>query len=161
MRAMAAVLAILVTTATAAAPAVRLFDPTLDPAFQLARARSAAVRQQKQILLDVGGNWCASCLLLQQLFDHDPRVAKLLSANYVLVHINVSPDNLNSSFMARFPKPTGYPFLIVVDPRSGKVVHAQDGLALQGGTKDQGYVAAPVAQFLMRWATKRGEGVHG
>jgi thiol:disulfide interchange protein len=152
MKHVAATLAAFVAMSVGAAPSPRPFDPTLDPAFQLARARSVAIKQHKNLLLDVGGNWCAACLILDRLLTRDGNLARLLAVNYVLVHVNVSPENLNAGFLSRFPRPTGYPFLIVLRPDASKVLHAQDGLALQRGAKPQdGYDPTSISQFLLRW----------
>lgn len=131
----------------------RPFDPTLDPVFQLRNARLVAMKQHKNVLIDVGGNWCAGCLILDRLLEHDPKISRLLRANFVLVHVNVSPENLNMGFFANYPKPNGYPFLIVLDPDSSRVVHVEGSLALQRTAKaaDGGYDPASVAQFLQRW----------
>ena len=153
MRHLAGLLASLVAVSAAAAPSSRPFDPTLDPAFQLRQARSLAMKQHKNLLLDVGGNWCVGCLILDRLLEHDPKASRLLADNYVLVHVNVSPENLNASFFAHYPKPDGYPYLIVLSPDGSRVIHAEGSLALQRGAKaaQGGYDPASVAQFLQRW----------
>jgi len=151
MRALALLVA---ATAFAAASAADRgpFDPTADPAFQLAHARALAMRTHKNLLLDVGGNWCVWCLVLDRALHEDPALKMLLDAGYVPVHVNVSPDNPNRSFMARFPAATGYPFLIVLSPDGSKILHAQNGDGLQKGkTPQDGYDHASIARFLERW----------
>jgi thiol:disulfide interchange protein len=128
------------------------FDPTADPAFELARARAVAMRTHRNLLLDVGGNWCVWCLVLDRALREDPALKRLLDAGYVPVHVNISPENANRSFMARFPAATGYPFLIVLSPDGSKVLHAQNGLEFQKGKAPQdGYDHGSVARFLARW----------
>jgi thiol:disulfide interchange protein len=148
--------AVLLAAVAAPAPAARhIFDPTQDPAFALARARAVALREHKNLLLDVGGNWCVWCVILDQALHRDPALSRLLTANYVLLHVNVSPENPNRGFMARFPAATGYPFLIILSPDAAKLIHAQNGLEFQNGkTPRDGYDHISVARFLARWAPK-------
>jgi thiol:disulfide interchange protein len=157
MKAVGAAVAVTLAASTMAAPSPRPFDPTLDPVFQLRQARSAAMKQHKNLLLDIGGNWCVGCLILDRLLEHDPRVSRLLASNYVLVHVNVSPENINASFLSRFPKANGYPYLIVLGPDGSTVIHTEGSLALQRGAKaaQQGYDPAAIAQFLLRWKPGR------
>jgi thiol:disulfide interchange protein len=152
MKAVLALLAAGAAFATAGAAERGPFDPTADPAFELAHARTVALRTHRNLLLDVGGNWCVWCLVLDRALRDDPALKRLLDAGYVPVHVNVSPDNLNRSFMARFPAATGYPFLIVLSPDGSKILHAQNGLDFQKGkTPQDGYDHASIALFLARW----------
>lgn len=147
----AAMAAHLIVAAAAEAAPGAIFDPTADPAFELARARKAARAENKNLLLDIGGNWCVWCKILDGALHREPVLKRLVDRNYVLVHVNVSPENLNRSFMSRFPTATGYPFLIVLTP-NGKTLHAQNGLEFQKGKSPQdGYDPASVARFLERW----------
>jgi thiol:disulfide interchange protein len=157
MKPVVAVIALSLAASASAAPSPRPFDPTLDPVFQLKQARSVAMKEHKNVLLDVGGNWCVGCLILDRLLEHDPKLSRLLAANYVLVHVNVSPENLNAGFFSHFPKPNGYPYLIVLGPGASTVIHVEGSLALQRGAKaaQQGYDPVSVAQFLLRWKPRR------
>ena len=60
-----AVAAILLTSQAIFA-AENIFDPTRDPAKDLAAAEAQAKAEHKNILLDVGGNWCSWCHLLDR-----------------------------------------------------------------------------------------------
>ncbi|HEX5181988.1 MAG TPA: thioredoxin family protein [Allosphingosinicella sp.] len=153
MRRLLALAAAAAMACSAASAAARgPFDPTADPAFDLARARAVAERTHRNLLLDVGGNWCVWCLVLDRALRDDPALKRQLAADYVTVHVNVSPDNPNMGFMARFPAATGYPFLIVLSPDGTKILRAQDGLAFQKGrTPREGYDHGSIAGFLARW----------
>jgi thiol:disulfide interchange protein len=152
MKGVLALLAGGVAFATASVADRGPFDPTADPAFQLAHARTVAMRTHRNLLLDVGGNWCVWCLVLDRALREDPALNRLLAAGYVIVHVNVSPENPNRSFMARFPAATGYPFLIVLSPDGSRILHAQNGLEFQRGkTPQDGYDPASIARFLARW----------
>ena len=137
--------------------AARIFDPTEDPAFALSRLERVAIRTHKNILLDLGGDWCASCVALDRALHSDRRLESALAASYLLLHVNVSPENLNRGFLSRFPEATGYPFLIVLSSDGRRVIHAQDGSGFQRGrTPREGYDPASIASFLARWAPPNG-----
>lgn len=152
MKAVLALLAAGTAFAAAAAASRGPFDPTADPAFQLARARTIAMREHKNLLLDLGGNWCVWCLVLDRALHEDPALKRALTAGYVLVHVNISPENMHTSFTANYPQASGYPFLIILSPDGSKVIHAQDGSEFQKGkTPQDGYDHGSVARFLARW----------
>jgi thiol:disulfide interchange protein len=143
--------------AVAAASPARIFDPTVDPAFEVAHDSRIAMREHKNLLLDVGGNWCVWCLVLDRALHTDLGLRRQLASSYLLVHVNVSPENLNSGFMARFPAATGYPFLIILSPDGSKLIHAQNGSEFQKGKSSQdGYDPASIGRFLARWAPTKG-----
>jgi hypothetical protein len=153
LRHLFAIGAVLLGVLPAQAGTARIFDPTQDPAFALSRLERVAMRAHKNILLDLGGDWCASCMVLDRALHTDPRLEAALAASYVLLHVNVSPDNLNRGFLSRFPAATGYPFVIVLSPDGRRLLHAQDGSGFQRGRSPrEGYDPASIAAFLARWA---------
>jgi thiol:disulfide interchange protein len=85
------------------------FDPMRNPAQDLLAAEQQAAREHKNILLDVGGNWCPWCLVLDRTLAGDAGLHEALEENYVVLHVNWSRENKNEAFLAKFPKPNGYP----------------------------------------------------
>ena len=125
----------------------KIFDPTRDSAKDIADAIKKATKQNKPILIDVGGNWCSWCHKLDTLFKTDKEVGKLLK-KYVVVQVNYSQENKNETVLANFPKITGYPHLFVLD-KTGKLVHSQDtGLLETGDHHDP----AKVIEFLTKFS---------
>jgi hypothetical protein len=53
-------------------PSRKVFDPARDPQKDLTVAEKEASRANNNILLDSGGNWCPSCLLLDHLLHSQP-----------------------------------------------------------------------------------------
>ncbi len=48
------------------AAAARIFDPSRDALADLHSAEQKATVEHKNLLLDVGGNWCPFCILLDR-----------------------------------------------------------------------------------------------
>jgi len=146
-----AVAAILLTSQAIFA-AENIFDPTRDPAKDLAAAEAQAKAEHKNILLDVGGNWCSWCHLLDRTLHGNADLNSTLESHFVVVHVNWSRENENEAFLSKFPKADGYPFLLVLSPE-GKLLHVQPTSPLESDHKlDGGYNLVAIRAFLKDWA---------
>lgn len=137
----------------AAAPANTLptkFDPARNAERDLAAALALAKAQGKRVMVDVGGQWCPWCHILDRFIAANADVKGLLDTNYVWLKINYSPDNKNETFLVRWPKVKGYPHLFVLDA-DGKLIHSQDTGDLEAG-KD--YDKPKMLAFLTQYAGK-------
>ena len=124
------------------------FDPKRDPAKDLAKAIKLAGKEHKYIILDVGGEWCPWCVILEKFFLENADAEKFLKANFVTVKVNYSDENRNEEFFSHYPKVPSYPHLFVLDSK-GKLLYAQDtGLLESGDHHDHDKVMA----FLKKWA---------
>ena len=89
----------------------------------LARAASS----HKRVLIDFGANWCTDCKVLEENF-RKPENAELLSAHFVLVHVNVGDSGIdhNVDLAQRYgvPLDKGVPALAVLEG-DGHVVFSQ------------------------------------
>jgi thiol:disulfide interchange protein len=124
------------------------FDPARDAAADVATAAKQAKAQGKRVLVDVGGEWCSWCHILDRFIDANADVRSLRDAGYVWVKVNWSKDNKNEALLSRWPKIQGYPHFFVLDGE-GKLLHSQDTGSLESG-KD--YDRAKVVAFLKAWA---------
>ncbi len=150
---LAAVPAFAQTAADAAPKQERVkFDPKRDPAKDLEAAKVLAQKENKRILLDVGGEWCGWCKLLDQYFIDKKEIGAYLKQNYVVVKVNFSPENENKAFLGTFPKIKGYPHFFVLE-KDGKFLHSQDTALLEEG---QGYSDSKMMAFLAKWAPVKG-----
>ncbi len=134
--------------APAALAADAKFDPARDPAKDVAAACATAQAQGKRVLVDVGGEWCVWCHILDRFIDDNPDVRAILDASYVTVKVNWSKENKNEAFLSRYPAIKGYPHLFILDA-SGKLVQSQDTGVLESG---RGYDKARFVEFLKKWA---------
>jgi len=100
------------------------------------------------VLVDVGGEWCAWCHILDRFVATNADVAILRDANYVWVKVNWSKENRNEALLSRWPAIRGYPHLFVLDA-NGRLVHSQDTDALEAG---RDYDKAKFVDFLRRFS---------
>ncbi len=91
-----------------------------------------AQKQNKRILLDVGGEWCSWCKKLDNFFETDKEAAKLLHDKFIVVKVNFSEQNKNEKVLSKYPKIPGYPHFFVLD-RNGKFLYSQGTGALETG----------------------------
>lgn len=118
------------------------FDPTRDAAADVRTAVGLAQVQGKQVLVDVGGEWCIWCHILDKFIATHAPVKRLVDQNYVVVKVNFSPQNRNEAVLSQWPKVKGYPHLFVLDAQ-GKLLHSQDTSELEAGKDyDEGKVIA-------------------
>jgi thioredoxin-related protein len=135
--------------------AENIFDPSRDSAKDLAAAEAQAKAQHKHILLDVGGNWCSWCHLLDRTLHENPALTAALEKNYIVVHVNWDPDHENQIFLSHYPKTEGYPYLLVLSA-DGKLLHAQPTDLLETDHHlTAGYNQPAILEFLTKWAPAR------
>ena len=126
------------------------FDPTRDPAKDLEAAKVEAQKTGRRILLDVGGNWCSWCRLMDKWFKERPAMLQARDKAFVVVPVNFSPENKNEAFLSQYPKIDGYPHFFVLDAQ-GKLVRDQSTGALEEG---HGYSEAKMGAFIAAWSGK-------
>ncbi len=150
----------LITTApmAAQAPAAKVsanaeagpFDPTRNPSKDLDAAKAEAQKTGRRILLDVGGNWCSWCRLMDRWFTEHTAVREARDKAFVVVPVNFSPENKNEAFLGQYPKVDGYPHFFVLDAH-GKLVRDQSTGDLEDG---RGYSEAKMLAFITAWSGK-------
>jgi thiol:disulfide interchange protein len=121
------------------------FDPQRDAAKDVAVASAMAKAQGKRVLVDVGGEWCKWCHILDKFIAGTPEVKSALDSNFVWVKVNWSPDNKNVALLSQWPKIKGYPHLFVLDAQ-GKLLQSQNTGDLEAGDS---YDKAKVLAFLI------------
>jgi thioredoxin-related protein len=134
--------------AAAAAGLPARFDPSRDAAADVAEAIALANAQGKHVIVDVGGEWCSWCHILDRFIAGNPDVRSLIDAKYIWVKVNFSKENRNEALLARWPKVVGYPHLFVLDA-NGRLLHSQDTGRLESGN---GYDRRKFVAMLQRWA---------
>ena len=129
--------------------AEKIFDPTRDAVKDLRAAEQQAQAEHKNILMDVGGNWCRWCILVDRTLSQDPELHALLEKNYVVLRVNFSKENENTSFLSRYPAATGYPAWYVLSA-GGKLLKAEDTSELESNHKlGAGYNKDALRTFLL------------
>lgn len=131
------------------------FDPQRDAAKDMMTAQNLAKATGKRVLVDVGGQWCTWCRMLDRFIASQPQIRALIDTHYVWVKVNYSAENKNTAVLSRWPKIRGYPYLLVLDG-DGRLLHAQGVQGLETETEreaDENYDPARVMAFLNRYAT--------
>lgn len=124
------------------------FDPTRDAAKDLQAAVVTAKKDGKRIILDIGGEWCGWCRLMDNYLIKNPDLAKIRDENFIWVKVNMSEENENKEFLAAYPAATGYPHLYVLDA-DGKFLYSKNTSELEEG---KGYNLQKFTDFLKQWS---------
>jgi thiol:disulfide interchange protein len=149
-----AAIAALSITAKAQEPAKpegpKLYNPAADAKADINAAIKTASAQHKNVLLQIGGNWCIWCLRFNDLVTKDADLSKYLADNYVVLHVNWSPENKNEKVLASlgYPQRFGFPVFVVLDDK-GNRLHTQNSGYLEEG---KGHSKAKVMEFLQGWS---------
>ncbi|MDP2454840.1 MULTISPECIES: thioredoxin family protein [unclassified Kaistella] len=120
---------------------------------KIAELVKQAQAENKNIILQAGGNWCIWCLRFNQFVQTTPELKNIIDENYLYYHLNYSPENKNEKVFAKYDNPGakfGYPVFIVLD-KNGKMIHTQDSAVLEEG---KGYSTEKVKAFFQEWAPK-------
>ncbi|MFY9555406.1 MAG: thioredoxin family protein [Blastocatellia bacterium] len=126
------------------------YDPKRDPEKDIQDAIAEAGQTGKRILLEVGGEWCVWCHIMDRYFETNPKLLEFREANFVMVKINFSRENENQKLLSRYPEIQGYPHIFVLDS-NGKLLHSQNTGQLESG---KSYDLEKFSSFLKRWARR-------
>ncbi|HSK89215.1 MAG TPA: thioredoxin family protein [Anaerolineales bacterium] len=128
---------------------VDVYDPARNPAEDVQQAISIAQRENKRIMLEVGGNWCIWCKYMDDFYATHNDILQFRAENYVLVKVSFGDGNTNEEFLSQFPEVGGYPHIYILD-RDGTLLHSQDTVELEDGAAS--YVPEVFMAFLQEWA---------
>ena len=129
------------------------YDATENAEAIIAELVKKAKTENKNIILQAGGNWCIWCLRFNNFVQTTPELKQIVDANYLYYHLNYSPENKNEKVFAKYENPGakfGYPVFIVLD-QNGKMIHTQDSAVLEEG---KGYSKEKVKEFFEKWTPK-------
>ncbi|HEY3137109.1 MAG TPA: thioredoxin family protein [Blastocatellia bacterium] len=130
---------------------VTIYDPKRDAASDIQKAVLEAQRAGKRVLVDVGGEWCSWCHILDRFFEQNPSLLEYREQNFVMVKINFSRENENQTLLSRYPKIPGFPHLFVLDAK-GNLLRSQDTSELEEG---RSYNLGKMFDFLRKWAVNK------
>lgn len=101
------------------------YDPARDPFKDGADAVKRAKESNRRVLIEVGGEWCKWCHVLDDFLDKNPDIKQRLHETFVMLKVNVSDTNDNSQFLKAFPAPLGYPHMYVTES-NGDILKSKD-----------------------------------
>lgn len=125
----------------------KAYNPARDP-FQDGRdALELARKTGRLVMIEVGGDWCVWCQVLDKFIKENQDVHDTLYENYVVLKVNMSDENNNREFLSGLPKTNGYPHLFITKD-DGTVIYSTDTTRLVENGK---YVHKRVLAFLEHW----------
>ncbi|WP_286233969.1 thioredoxin family protein [Thalassotalea sediminis] len=101
------------------------YDEARNPFDDARAAIKLATDTERNILIEIGGNWCVWCQKMDVFLIKNPDVYRALHQQFVLLKINVSEHNDNNDFLKSLPPVVGYPH-IFVSTGKGKVMLSKD-----------------------------------
>ncbi|MFT3825351.1 MAG: thioredoxin family protein [Chitinophagaceae bacterium] len=129
-----------------------LYKPAEDAKKELAKVIQEAKAANKHVFVQIGGNWCVWCARFHEFINADPQIDSVIKANYIVYHLNYSPENKNQDLLAQFgyPQRFGFPVFIILD-KNGNRIHTQNSGLLEEG---KGYSKEKVMDFFTGWTPK-------
>ena len=129
---------------------VAIYNPKADAQQEIKQAIAKAKKENKHVLLQIGGNWCIWCRRFHELIVTNDTLKNMLNENYVVLHVNYSPENKNEKVLASlgYPQRFGFPVFVVLDGK-GNRIHTQNSGYLEEG---KGHSPKKVAEFLEQWS---------
>lgn len=124
------------------------YDIARDPFVDGEAAIKLAQASGRNILIEVGGNWCSWCHVLDRFFRSDPMLWDKLHQGFVVLKVNVGDGNDNAGFMSGMPPVHGYPHLFVARS-NGSVIYSQSPAEF---IRNGEYSAIDFMPFLDRWS---------
>ena len=127
-----------------------LYKPEANATAEIAKAVAEAKQQNKNVLLQIGGNWCIWCLRFNKLTTEDAQLDSALHHNFVVYHLNYSKENKNLNVLAQyqFPQRFGFPVFVILD-KNGNRIHTQNSSYLEEG---KGYNKEKILEFFNDWS---------
>jgi hypothetical protein len=126
------------------------YNTAADAGAQVAAAESAAAANGKLLLIDLGGNWCPDCRILAGVVEL-PEVKAFIDAHYQVVTVDVGQMDKNLDIPRRYgitERLRGVPSLLIVDPKSHKVLNQGHIAALADA---RSMTPQAVSDWLAQW----------
>lgn len=126
-----------------------LYHPEENATAAITNAIQQAKAENKQVLVQAGGNWCVWCMEFNRFIHADAHIDSLLKADYVVYHLNYSKENKNLAVFEQyhFPQRFGFPVFLILNNK-GELIHTQNSAYLE---EDKSYSKEKVFNFLSDW----------
>lgn len=129
------------------------YHPEANAQEDLDKLIAQANKEDKNIIIQAGGNWCIWCLRFNDYIHKTAEINDYLRHNYLYYHLNYSKENKNEAILKKYVPDSlklGYPFFIVMNS-TGEVLKIQESGSLESG---KGYDKSKVMQFFKSWSKK-------
>ena len=126
----------------------KVYDDKSDPFNDANAALALAKATNRQVLIEIGGNWCTWCHKMDAFLAKNNDVYQALHSQYVVLKISISDSNRNQEFMDSLPPVMGYPHMYL-STASGELLLSKDTAELVSGNK---YSSDNWLTFLDKWS---------
>ena len=126
------------------------YDEAADADAAIAAARARARKTGKKLLIDLGGNWCGDCRVLAGIVRL-PEVQAFVAKHYEVVAVNVGRFDKNGQVALHYGikgRLEGVPAVLIVDPRTDKLLNAGHVTALSDARH---MTPQALADWLAQW----------
>jgi thioredoxin-related protein len=127
------------------------FNPNRDAQADAQLAILKASKENKRIILDVGGEWCGWCIHMDKFIEKNRSLKKLKEKHFVWVKINFSQQNENIELLSNYPTIAGYPHLFVLE-KDGTLLKSQHTAELE---IEKSYNLKKFMDFLNLWKSEK------
>ena len=149
IRTAALIITLALSLATSAQPDNTLYRPEEDAEYELSKSVKLASALNRNVFVQVGGNWCAPCIRFHNFISADIELSQLLHENFIVYHLNYSKENQNLPILERYNNPhkLNFPVFLVLDT-AGKLLHTQKVMDF---VNSMGYDRNRIIAFLQKW----------
>ena len=131
------------------------YDDQRDPFKDAVAAIQLAKQTNRNVIIEIGGNWCTWCHKMDNFLEKNPEIYQQLHSKYVLLKINVSDTNENEEFMKSLPPVLGYPHMYV-STSAGKMLLSKDTAEL---LDENQYSKEYWLAFINKWQVDQKKGL--
>nr|WP_093664816.1 thioredoxin family protein [Sphingomonas gellani] len=127
------------------------YDTGADADAQVAAAQKRARATGRRLLIDLGGNWCLDCRILAGIMDL-PELKGFVARHFEVVTVDIGRFDKNGQIAARYgikDRLEGVPAILIVDPRTGRLVNTGRVTALADA---RSMTPQALADWLAQWA---------
>ena len=130
--------------------AVHIYNPNADVSSDISKSLIRAKAENKNLFLQIGGNWCPWCLKFHKIYVDDSDIKALMDKSYIFLLVNYSKENRNLAALKKldYPQRFGFPVFVILD-KNGNRIHTQNSSYLEEG---DGYSKKKVIDFMTQWA---------
>lgn len=115
------------------------------------KTKSMAKEENKRILILVGGDWCDWCTKLDNFINNDKELLEIIKKNYIVLKVYSNSDlTPNGLFLAKFPSPSEFPFIYVLNSDEKLLESKKSSLFEKGESYDR----LKIKEFLLYWSEK-------
>ena len=131
----------------------KLYDTNADGLQQFKSAVKQAGEEHKNVMIQIGGNWCSWCYKFHDYYTNDAKLDSMIKADYVVIRVNYDKSLKNEKLFAQldYPQRFGFPVIVICDAE-GNRLHTQNSWYLEDGKGS--YDREKFLAFLKNWTVK-------